>query len=188
MLSDLYDFIRWEKDGGGGGDAETNQEDSQAQELDWETWHAAQPDETKELLSKWEHGLKTALDTERDARKSAEKDLRDVAKKLEEGSEAQNEVLKLADQVASSNTQVDFYEEAHKAGVTNLKLAYHVATTEGLIDKRGNVDFEEMKKDFPELFGRKKVTDTSAGDGTGSTPGGGKRGMNEFIRSQAGRK
>ncbi|GAF82533.1 unnamed protein product, partial [marine sediment metagenome] len=117
------------------------------------------------------------------ARKTAEKDLRDVAKKLEEGSEAQKEVLKLADDVATGTRKADFYEEAHKAGVSNLKLAFLVASDEGLFDKRGNANFDKLKEGFPELFGKKKIIDPNAGDGTGKTPDGTKAGMNEFIRA-----
>ena len=124
--------------------------------LEWKPWHDALPKEAQELVAEREKGLKSALDSERDARKTAEKDLRDVAKKLEEGSEAQQEVLKLADQVAEGTTKADFYEEAHKAGVSNLKLAYHVATTEDLFDKRGAVNFDKMKEAYPELFGKKQ--------------------------------
>jgi len=156
--------------------------------LEWKPWHDALPKEAQELVAEREKGLKGALDTERDARKTAEKDLRAVAKKLDEGSDAQNEVLKLADQVAEGTTKADFYEEAHKAGVSNLKLAYHVATTEELFDKRGGVNFDKMKDAYPELFGKKAPPKGNAGDGTGSAPGGQKVGMNEYIRRSAGKQ
>lgn len=156
--------------------------------LEWKPWHDALPKEAQELVADREKGLKSALDTERDARKTAETDLRTVAKKLEKGSEAQKEVLKLADEVAEGATKADFYEDAHKAGVSNLKLAYHVATTEDLFDKKGNVNFEKMKEAYPELFGKKQVAKGNAGEGTGSAPGGQAMGMNEFIRKSAGKQ
>ena len=156
--------------------------------LEWKPWHDALPKDAQELVAEREKGLKSALDSERDARKTAETDLRAVAKKLEEGSVAQQEVLKLADQVAEGTTKADFYEDAHKAGVSNLKLAYHVATTEELFDKRGAVNFEKMKESYPELFGKKQVPRGDAGEGTGTAPGGQKIGMNEFIRRSAGKR
>jgi len=170
---------------------ETGQEEEPKEEgktLEWKPWHDALPKEAQELVAEREKGLKSALDTERDARKTAEKDLRNVAKKLEEGSEAQQEVLKLADQVAEGTTKADFYEEAHKAGVSNLKLAYHVAITEELIDKRGAVNFEKMKEAYPELFGKKQVPRGDAGEGTGTAPGGKDISMNAFIRRSAGKQ
>ena len=42
-------------------------------------------------------------------------------------------------------------------------------------------------RDYPELFGKKKVPDGSAGDGTGSGLPKGSEGMNEYIRKMAGR-
>lgn len=156
--------------------------------LEWKPWYDALPKEAQELVTEREKGLKGALDTERDARKTAEKDLRAAAKKLEEGSDAQNEVLKLADQVAERTAKADFYEDAHKAGVSNLKLAWHVATTEELFDKRGDVNFEKMKEAYPELFGKKAPPKGHAGEGTGTAPGGQKMGMNEYIRRSAGKQ
>ena len=156
--------------------------------LEWDAFHGSLSKEAQELIVTRESGLKTALKTERDARSDAEADLRKVAKDLEEGSEAQKKVLELADDVASGNQKSDFYEDAHKAGVSNLKLAYHVATEEDLFDRKGMVDFDKLKKDYPELFGKKIVPDGSAGDGTGGKLPGKKKDMNAAIRAMAGRK
>ena len=193
MLSNLWDGVFYSLDDkGGGGKADDQADDKdkdkgKGEALVWKPWHDALPPEAKELIATRESGLKTALESERDARKTAEKDLRDVAKKLEEGSDAQNEVLKLADAVAEGTRKSDFYEEAHKAGVSNLKLAFIVATDEGLFDKRGNANFEKLKGGFPELFGKKKIIDPNAGDGITRLPDGNKAGMNEFIRASKGR-
>jgi len=189
MLSNLWSSVFYspdDKDGGGNGDDKQadDKDKGKGEALAWKPWHDALPKEAQELIATRESGLKTALDSERDARKTAEKDLRDVAKKLEEGSDAQKEVLKLADDVADGTRKADFYEEAHKAGVSNLKLAFLVATDEGLFDKRGNANFDKLKEGFPELFGKKKIIDPNAGDGTGRELDGKKGGMNEFIRSR----
>jgi len=192
-MNDLWKGLLYDKDppGGGGGKGDPPPKETKPPEpavLNWETWHKTLPKEVQTLIADHESGLKTALGSERDARKTAEKDLRDVAKKLEEGSEAQIEVLKLADDVAVGNTKADFYEDAHEAGISNLKLAYHVATTEDLIDKRGNVDFDKMKENFPELFTKPtRKPQGGAGAGAGDDLGQ-KAGMNAWIRSQAGRQ
>lgn len=195
MLSTLWNGFCYSPDdkGGNGKDPDDKADDkdkSQGKDksLAWKPWHDALPKEAQELIATRESGLKTALDTERDARKTAETDLRSVAKKLEKGSEAQKEVLKLADDVAEGSRKSDFYEDAHKAGVTNLKLAFLVATDEGLFDKRGNANFDKLKESFPELFGKKRVVDPNAGEGTGTLPDGQKKDMNAFIRGAAGKQ
>lgn len=196
MLSNLQNGVFYSPDDkGGGGNGDDKQADDQSKDKDkekgkalaWKPWHDALPKEAQELIATRESGLKTALDSERDARKTAEKDLRDVAKKLEEGSEAQKEVLKLADDVADGTRKADFYEDAHKAGVSNLKLAFIVATDEELFDKRGNANFAKLKEGFPELFGKKPIVDPNAGDGTGKTLDGKKAGMSEYIRAASGK-
>ena len=172
-------------------DAEETKKTSKKEEetpLEWDAFHGSLPKEAQTLIATHESGLKTALDTERDARGKLEEKARKVAGKLEKGSEAQKEVLKLADDVAAGNQKADFYEDAHKNGVSNLPLAYHVATKEDLFDKRGNVDFDKLKKDYPELFGKKKVADGSAGEGTGGGLPGKKKDMNAAIRAMAGKK
>lgn len=174
-------------DDGDGPPKETPPEEPKGDALEWDTWHEALPEDVQKLVAGHVSGLKTALASERDARSSAEKDLRDVAGKLDKGSEAQKEVLRLADDVAAGNVKTDFYEDAHDAGVTNLKLAFVVAKEDGLFDKRGNANFTKLKEAYPELFGKKIVPDGSAGDGTGSDPPKGKVDMNALIRAKAGR-
>jgi len=174
--------------GGEGDQEQKNQQQKQEKEaLGWDTFHASLPEEAQKLISDREGGLKTALKTERDARGKAEKDLRDIADKLEKGSDAQKEVLKLADKVAEGTQKSDFYEEAHEEGVSNLKLAYVVAMQDGLISKRGKIDWKTLKESYPELFSKIKIPDGDAGDGTGSKRPGGKMDMNALIRKKAGR-
>jgi len=194
-MSKLWKGIMYDKDaaGGGTGNGEGDPSGSAAADvkpvvLDWETWHNALPQDVQTLIADHESGLKTALGSEREARGEAEKDLRAVAKKLEEGSEAQKEVLKLADEVAVKTAKTEFYEYAHEAGIVNLKLAYHVAVTDELFDKRGNVDFEKMKEDYPELFAKTpRKPKGGAGDGVGDDLGQ-TADMNVFIRRSAGRQ
>lgn len=191
-MGDLLKGLYFSPEADQGADGKSGDQDSQEKQqddkLEWDAWHDALPETAQKLISERESGLKTALQSEREARKTAEKDLRDVAKKLEAGSEAQNEILKLADAAAASTKKADFYEDAHNAGVTNLKLAYHIATTEELFDKKGSADFEEMKKQYPELFGKKQVAKGDAGSGTGSKLPAGAQGMNAFIRQAAGKQ
>jgi hypothetical protein len=175
--------------GGGSGSeggTETTNEQTEGKTMTFESWQEAMTDEQKSLIAGHIKGLKSALDSERESRKSLEKQLRDLAKSAEKGSEAQNQLTKLADDLQAADRKAEFYEAAHGAGVKNLKLAYMVATNDELFDKHGRADFVEMKKLFPELFGTSNPTRGDAGSGTEkkTKPSGG---MNDFIRSAAGR-
>ena len=153
----------------------------------YKDWFAKQPKEVQALVTENEAGLKGALTSERETRKDLETKVRDLAKDAEKGSELEKQLTLVADDLESANSKTDFYEEAHSVGVTNLKLAWLlVESTEELRDKRGNVDFDAMKKSNPELFVKAIPKPTgSGGEGTGSqTPG--VEDMNAKIRKAAG--
>ena len=184
-------------DGGGSGSdggGENNQQqndgngDKKGDGLRWDTWHKDQPEEIQTLITEHESSLKTALETERDARKKAEKQLRDMASKLEDESETKAELLKMADDHAAMNQKAQFYEDAHEAGVTNLKLAYLAAQNDDLFDRKGVVDFDAMKENYPQLFAKQNIPNGGAGDGTGDGMQHSGPSMNSFIRQAAGRK
>ena len=178
--------------GGGGGNGDAGDgNNGQGGEggnstLTFDAWHEALPDDQKALIESHTKGLKSALDSERGSRKDMEKQLRDLAKKAEAGSEAQNQLTKLADDLSSADRKADFFEAAHTAGVKNLKLAYTVAVSDEMFDKHGRVSFDEMKKTYPELFGSTTTTRGDAGSGTDKKPNA-KAGMNDFIRTASGR-
>lgn len=171
---------------GTGGSGEEGQGDGQGQGLTWDSWINEQPEDVKTLLSGHTKGLKSALDGERDARKDLEKQLRDLAKKAEKGSELETQLNDLVTRSESEQLRADFYEAAHQAGVTNLKLAFLVAQQDELIDRRGRVNFETLKRSYPELFGSVRVPAGNAGAGTGKEASG-SQSMNDFIRRAAGR-
>jgi hypothetical protein len=187
--------IYFDADGGGagssGGDGNQQQQGDGKQQSstppDYETWITDQPEEIKSMLSGRETGLKSALQKERDDRKKLEKDLREMAGKADKDSDAQRKLTEMADQMAESDRRAGFYEAAHSAGISNLKLAFTVAVQDEMFDRKGNVNFEEMKKSYPELFGgaAKKPTG-NAGEGTNDNKPAGKS-MNDFIRTAAGR-
>lgn len=174
-------------DGGSDGDGDNEDGNQDNEALEWDTFHAELPAAAQKLIADRDSGLKSALKSERDARGEAEKSLRKVAADLEAGSDAQKQVLELADAEAAASQKAEFYEEAHEADVKNLKLAYVVAKQDGLIDKRGKINFKQLKEDYPELFVKKFVPDGGAGDGTGTKLPGGKVDMNALIRKKAGR-
>lgn len=148
---------------------------------------ATQPENVKTLIAEHERGLKSALESERTSRQDLEGQLRTMAKDAAKTPELQKSLTDMADKLAVTDRRADFYEAAHSAGVTNLKLAYVVAEQDDMFDKKGNVNFETLKTKYPELFaGSRPAPRGNAGAGTGTTqPAGG--GMNAFIRRSAGR-
>jgi hypothetical protein len=151
---------------------------------DYETWFNQQPDDVKGLIEGHTTGLKSALDKERSERKEFEKQLRIAASEQEKGSEARKLLEGQADRMALLERQAAFFDAAHTAGATNLKLAWLAAVDAGLVDDKGQVDMDKVKAAFPQLFGAKTVAG-NAGAGTGDDPP--KGGMNAYIRKSAGR-
>lgn len=170
----------------GGGDANQNQ----GQGLTYDAWVAQQPEDVRGLLEGHTSGLKSALESERTARKDFEKKIKELSGKAEKGSELEKQLAEIARTNELVQSQADFYEQAHAAGVSNLKLGFIVAQQEGFIDAKGRVNFDEMRKRFPELFGATQRAAGNAGAGTGNGAGGNSPGqrMNDFIRGAAGRK
>lgn len=149
----------------------------------YETWLAGQPAEVKSLLDGHVGGLKSALQSERERNKGLEKNLREAASKAEKGSESEAQLTAMANQVQEASRKNAFYEGAISAGASNLKLAYMAAVSDDLFKKDGSVDFEAMKKGYPELFG--KASSNNAGSGGNNLPES-KQTMDAFIRSKAG--
>jgi len=181
--------VFYEANAGGGGGQSNNdgkQDGNDGEALTFDAWLGKQDDKVKGLLESHTKGLKNALDTERESRKGLEKQMRELATKAEKGSEAEKQLTAFADKLAESDRRADFFDAAHKAGVTNLKLAYTIAVSDEMFDKKGNVSFDTMKKTYPELFGVKKAPAGSAGEGTeGNTNVAAD--MNARIRRLAGR-
>ena len=156
--------------------------------LSYKDWVGEQPDNVKTMLSSWEGGLKSALQSERTRAKDLEKQVRDASKKLEEGSDARVQLESLADSLALAKQESAFYELAHAAGANNIKLLYIAATQDKSVHADGSADFVQLKTVYPQLFGSTKpVPKANAGDGSGDPPSG-KKDMNNFLRAAAGRK
>jgi len=155
-----------------------------SQTIQWDEWLKGQPDEIRTAYESHTTGLKTALQSERQQRGELEKQLREAAAKADKGSEAQQQLTGMADKLAALESQQDFYDQAHKVGVTDLKLAYIVAREEGLIDARGRVNFDGLKKAHPALFGVVQPVARIDG-GAGKQPP--SASMDGFIRRASGR-
>ena len=154
----------------------------------FEDFMKLQPEDIQLLFTNEVAGLKSALSSERQQRKDNEAALRDAAAKVEKGSEAEKLLTEQADTLQGLELRAAFYDEAHTQGVTNLKLAWMAAQEADAFDKRGNVNWEALKTQFPELFATKTMIPSGdAGKGTKTTPAGDGKDMNTFIRTSAGR-
>lgn len=139
----------------------------QPENVTFEGWMDKQDETVKGLYTAHTNGLKTALDSERAANKTAQAQLRELAKKADKGSEFEAALTKQADQLNALEKQAAFQDKAHAAGVRNLKLAYMAAAQADMIDTKGNCDFSELRKEYPELF-LSPPAPGNAGNGTGN--------------------
>ncbi len=154
--------------------------------LTFDGWLTGQDEQVKGLITGHIAGLKSALESEREQRRSFEAQLREAAKKAEKGSEMEQRLSALADKAGQAERQAKFYEVASAIGVTNLKLAWVAAQDAKLIDGQGNVSTEALKAQFPELFKAPPAPKGNAGAGAGQTGQPSKPDMNAYIRQQAG--
>jgi hypothetical protein len=158
-----------------------------AQPVSFEEWYKTLAPEQQEALDVHIDGLKTALKGERDGRKTLEKQLRDLAKNADEGSELRQQLDKLATEQALTNAKASFYEAAHAANVKNLRLAWLAAQDASLVDARtGEADLKALREVAPELFIAKPAPSVNAGNGAGQN-GVREPSMNDFLRASRGR-
>lgn len=166
----------------------TTQEAS-AKELAFDEWLQQQDENTRKRFDEGVAGLKSALKSERTEKGDIARQLKELAKKADEGSTIRAELERLTAENEKTARRADFVEQAVVAGVSDLKLAWRaVDGVSEFLDRRGNFDFEALKKAHPSLFAAPRVPEGNAGRGLGgglpkqSTSAA----MNAFIRSAAG--
>lgn len=161
----------------------------------WDEWLATQPEAQRTQISglyeRQNSKLLSALDRERDERKGLQKQLRDMAKTADTGSDVQTQLTAIADQLAAAERRADFFREAAnpKVGLVDGEGAWLIANSkpDEYFDKRGNLNVDLLKERHPGLFAQPKPTPRgNAGNGTQQEPGSA-AGMNQFIRRAAGR-
>lgn len=153
----------------------------------FEDWLGQQDEGVQGLVNDHITGLRSALQSEREQRRTFERELRDVARQLDEDSEARQQLETMANNLDASERRAEFYEAAHAAGVSNLRLAWlAVQQDESLSDRRGNVNMTRFREQYPELFQARTTPPGQAGAGSqGNAPK--SSNMNNIIRTAAGR-
>jgi hypothetical protein len=153
----------------------------------WDAFLEKQPAEVKALYSSHSEALLNTVKAVRDERDTFKKQLKELAKNAEAGSEAQKQLETMSAQLEITERRASFLEEAVKPEneCRNPGAAWVIAKAQDLFTKNGQPDWKAIKSAAPELFG-KAVANANAGTGT-QTPPAKKNDMNEFIRSKGGR-
>lgn len=174
---------------------EQENEEQAAVPTSWDEYVAGLPEDQKEVVTKLyedkNKGLLNTVKATREERDTFATQLRDAAKKAEKGSEAEKLYTEQANQLEQANKRADFYESAPSHECKNPKVAFKIAMSDNLFTKKGEPDWEAIKKEAPELFGtaveppRKPIGRGGAGEGTDKKPVAA-RSMSELIREAAG--
>ncbi len=167
-------------DGGNGAGA--------TQALTWETWLEGQDEQVRTLIQKQTEGLLNTVKATRSERDDLAKQIKDLAKKQAEGSDARRALDEMSAKLETTERRAAFMEEAIKPEVQckNPRAAFLLAEAENLFTKRGDPDWAAIKAAAPELFGTVSAN-ANAGTGTQKPPTPAQN-MNDFIRKASGRK
>jgi hypothetical protein len=161
-----------------------NQEPQPPDNLD--AWLTDQPTEVqgvvKPLIEKATTGYKSALEAERSERRKLEAQIKQISGKLTEGDATRAQLETLSGQLGEANRKADFFQQAGEQGISKPQAMYVLATNdpEGVYlttDGRNGkmrVDWEALKRDFPEFWPAPAQTPparSNAGNGTQGQPG-----------------
>lgn len=167
--------------------AQDGQKQKEETPLTFDAWYEKLDDKQKDLVDDRLSSLQGALSSEREERKKLAKQLSQLSKSAEAGSEFQKELQETVGRLEEAEKRARFLEDAHGQNVSNLKLAWMAAKEEKLLNRDGSVDFLKLREVAPELFKAKTPTPTgNAGTGNGQA-GMTKPDMNKWIRGAAGK-
>ena len=154
----------------------------------WDAWLEAQPEQVKTLYSQHSAGLLNTVKATRSERDEMAKQIKQLAKGQAEGSEAKKALEEMGAQLERTERRASFLEDAMKPEIQcrNARAAWLLAEAESLFTKKGEPDWDAIKREAPELFGMPNAN-ANAGVGTGQPPPS-KKNMNDFIRAASGRK
>lgn len=143
-------------------------------------WLGKQEANVKALVDAHVGGLKSALETERNDRKSITAQLKALQAEGDPARQKQ-QIAELQASLAEQAARNKFAEEAVSQGVTNIRLAYLAAKDGGLVGKADC--WEKLKQQTPELFRKTAPTVGNAGTGSGAHPTSAPT-MNQLLRGR----
>ncbi len=158
----------------------------QAQQIEsFEAWLGEQPDDVKAAYEQHVTGLKNTVTATRNERDDLKKQLQDLAKRAEKGSEAEKQLQNALSKIEIVERKANFMEDALRPeiGCKNPRTAYALATAEDLFTRQGTPDWAAIKEAAPELFQTKTP---KGGAGSGTDGDNNKVDMNTLIRQKAG--
>ena len=149
--------------------------------INFDEWMAQQDQAVRSAFDAHVSGLKSALESERDARGKLEKQVKDFGPLQDQLKQAQS-------QLSQTARKADFYE-AIAGRSQNPKLAYLAAVEGQHFTDDGQPDIEGLAGAYPELFALEDGGGRppgNAGKGTQKKPKTEKPNMDTFIRKVAG--
>lgn len=151
--------------------------------MNYEQWFGEQAEEVRAMIEEHNKGLLNSVKATRDERDALSKELKKLAKEIDEHSEAGKQLGELRAKLEQAEKKSNFIEQAVKQGVKRPTAAYAIANTENLFLEDGNPDWGKIKESVPELF---TVTNTSNNAGAGTNQNAlPKRDVNTAIREAA---
>lgn len=153
-------------------------------QFNYEKWLETQGEEIRKGIEAHFNGLMNTVKATREERDALSKELKKLAKEVDENSEAGKQLGELRSKLDLAERKSNFIEQAVKQGVKRPTAAYAIANTENLYLEDGNPDWTKIKESVPELF---SVTNTStnAGAGTNQNALPNKNDVNSRIREAA---
>lgn len=145
-----------------------------------------QPDEVKALYEKETSGLKNTVQATRQERDDLAKQIKELLPKAEKGSDVEKTLNETLGKLEAAERRATFAEQALQPGIDckNIKAAYALAVSDDLFDRKGLPNWDAIKKEAPELFG-KPAANGNAGAGTSQVTTA--QDINDLIRRAAGR-
>ena len=166
--------------------ATTPEQNASETPASWDAWIETQDENVKGLYESHITGLRSTVKATRDERDALAKQIKELAKNAEKGSELEKSLAEFTGKLEQAERRATFAEDAIRPeiGCSNPKAAWALAVADNLFDRKGAADWSTIKAAAPELF-RKPSVAGNAGSGTATPPT--KTDMNAYIRRAAGR-
>jgi hypothetical protein len=167
---------------------ETQNTETNSEILTWEEYLAKQDVSIQALYKSHTDGLLNTVKATREERDALRKQIKEISKKAEDGSELRGQLEQLQLDLEKTERRAMFLEEASKPEVQcrNPRAAFLLAEAENLFDKKGNANWTAIREAAPELFGMPTAR-ANAANGTEKPPVPTKS-MNNFLRTATGRQ
>jgi hypothetical protein len=148
----------------------------------YDEWFGEQTEEVKAMIEEHNKGLHNSVKATRDERDALSKELKKLAKEVDENSEAGKQLGELRSKLEFAERKSNFIEEAVKNGAKRPSAAFAIASTENLFLEDGTADWKKIKESIPELF---SVTNTNTNAGSGTNTALPKNDVNQRFREAA---